>query len=166
MKKISRRQVGIVIFIFLYPIANIFLNNVPNPMVPESFIALNMIFPILCGFLYGPKSGFISGALGLGISTLIFGSLYDAAGVLPCSIMGYVAGVIGKKGVEFTSSLSIFLGHTLNLIFFYRMGFMKFNINEFGPVFLGVIAESTIDILAIVLLGYLLKKKFYEVNRW
>jgi uncharacterized membrane protein len=158
--------VGIVIFISIHSISNIFLNDVHNPMVPESFIALNMIFPVLCGFLYGPKSGFIAGAFGLGMSTLIFGSLYDAAAVLPCSIMGYVAGVLGKKGSEFTSSLAIFSGHSLNLIFYYRMGFLKFNINEFGPVFLGVIAESTIDIVGIVLLGYLLKRKFYEVNRW
>lgn len=166
MKKISKRQVGIVIFIVLYPITKIFLDSIPNPMLPGGTIALNMIFPILCGFLYGPRSGFLAGALSLGISTLIFGSLYDASAVLPNSIMGYAAGVFGNKGVEFNSSLSIFVGHILNLLFFYRMGLMKFNANEFQLVFLGIISESTIDILVIILLGYLLKKKFYEVNRW
>lgn len=166
LRKLTRRDVGIIIFIILYPITKLFLNQLPNPMVSGGILAFNMILPVLCGFLYGPMSGFVSGATGLGISTLIFGSLFDAGSVLPSAIMGYTAGVLGNKRGEFISSLSIFIGHGLNLVFFYRIGAATFNPDQLYLTLLGILSESTIDIVLITLLGFVLKKKLYEVNRW
>lgn len=166
MGRISNRQAGIIIFILIYPIIQIFLNHIPNPILPGAIVALNMILPVLCGFLFGPMSGFVSGAAGAGISALVFGSLYISASVLGIAIMGYVAGILGKKRWELLASLSIFAGHILNMVFFFRIGLVKFNPDQIQFILLGIISESTIDIVAITLLGFLLKRKFYEVTRW
>lgn len=166
MLKISQRGIGIVCFIVLYPITKVYLNHLSNPMIDGAILAFNMILPVLCGFLYGPMSGFVAGAVGLGISSLMFGSLYDASSVLPSAIMGYIAGKLGKRRSAVLSSFSIFVGHSLNLVFFYRLGIAKFTMDQFGIVFLGIMSKSTMDIALVTLFGFLLKKKFYESNRW
>lgn len=166
MLKISPRGIGIICFIVLYPITKIYLNHLPNPMIDGAILAFNMILPVLCGFLYGPMSGFVAGAVGLGISSLIFGSLYDASSVLPSAIMGYTAGMLGKRRSELLASFSIFVGHSLNLVFFYRLGIANLTVDQFGIIFLGIMSESTVDIAIIALFGSLLKKKFFEKNRW
>jgi len=163
---IHRRDIGICGFIVLYPISKVYLNYLSNPMIDGAILAFNMILPVLCGFLYGPMSGFVAGTVGLGISSLMFGSLYDASSVLPSGIMGYVSGIVGRRRSELLSSLSIFVGHSLNLMFFYRLGLAKITMDQIWIVLLGILSESTVEIVIITLSGFLLKKKFYEINRW
>lgn len=166
MFELSQRRIGIFCFIVLYPVTKVYLNHLPNPMIEGAILAFNMILPVLCGFLYGPMSGFVAGAVGVGICSLMFGSLYDAASVVPSAVMGYIAGELGKRRSEVLASLSIFVGHSLNLLFFYRLGIVKNTMNELWIVSLGIMSESTMDIAIITLSGFLLKKKFYEANRW
>jgi uncharacterized membrane protein len=134
-------------------------------MVPNAILAINMIFPILAGYFFGPLSGGIAGALGTGISAILAPDIYDALAILPHTIMGLLAGIAGNSESQFSCAFSILVGHILNILFFWRMGLLQ--AGEGYTLFLGLITESTIDIVAIVLIIVLSQSLVYEKEqRW
>ena len=166
MESRKKRIVGILVLTVLYPITSLMVRYIPNPMVPDAHIALNMIFPVLAGFFYGPMSGATAGCLGTGGAALLYANPFDAAATLPHTFMGILAGFAGRKGIEFWSALSLLFGHILNLFFFARLGLITIPGEEIGRVSLGLAAETAIGVMAVSLLGALLKRGMFMADRW
>lgn len=155
---------SIVTFSILYNILYLFVHFIPNPAVPNGYIAVNMIIPIVAGYLLGPMSGFMVGAFGVSINTLINASPITAIAIFPIMVMGYLAGYIGKSRNIFITSLTIIVGHCLNILYFYRHGQIK--IQNISLMSLSILSESAFDIALIVMLLSILSKKYYQKERW
>lgn len=155
----------LLVFLLLYPALAIVVRFLPNPMVPDAVIALNMIAPVLAGFLFGPVSGVICGGGGTALSALLHGSMYDVLAVCPHALMGAAAGFLGRKGSEFQSSLAIILGHGLNILFFYRFGMLSLSRDSAGQFLLGLASETTVDIVIILLVAKFLKPRLFCTQR-
>lgn len=160
------RLVAVTVFALLYPLADPLTSLLPNPMVPGASVALNMIFPVLAGYFYGPLSGAAAGSLGTGLSALVWASRYDGAAILPHLLMGLAAGWVGQYRSEILAALTILVGHALNMLFFLRLGLLTIAPHEVGPTLLGLAAETMVDIVAIVLIAVLLKGWLYQKARW
>jgi len=136
-------------------------------MVPGALLALNMVFPVLAGYFYGPLSGAVVGALGTALAALLRADLYDAVAILPHAVMGAAAGLAGDRRNDFLAALSVLVGHLLNLLFFLRLGLMSIPSTTLGVTLLGLTTEVTIDVVAIMLLIVVLKRWLYqEKGRW
>ncbi|HNB34787.1 MAG TPA: hypothetical protein PK414_01095 [Anaerolineales bacterium] len=161
-----RSYAGLVGLILAYPVTHFLVQYIPNPLVPHANLAMNMIFPVLAGYFYGPLSGAFAGMLGTGISAVLVPDVYDALAILPHTFMGLAAGIAGNSQKQFLAALSILVGHMLNILFFWRLG--EFVIENVSTLILGLITETTIDMVAIILLIVLLQKIFYvnDEQRW
>lgn len=157
---------GLALLILAYSLVHYIVQYIPNPIVPNANIAINMIFPILAGYFYGPVSGMIAGALGTGLSSIINADMYDALAILPHMVMGMAAGYAGNRHLQFLAAISIFLGHLLNILFFWRFDLLV--INSPYTLLLGLLTESTVDVVAIILFIVLLQKWLYQEDgrRW
>jgi uncharacterized membrane protein len=160
-----KRTIGLAILTLAYPLTHYIVQYIPNPLVPHAILAINMIFPILAGYFFGPISGAVAGAFGTGISAFLVPDIYDALAILPHMTMGLLAGIAGNSQAKFPSALSILVGHTLNILFFWRLGFLEYK--EGYTLALGIVTESTIDIVAIILIIVLFQRLIYETEqRW
>lgn len=162
----TKRLVGVIVFTLLYPLLRPVVEHIPNPMVPGAVVALNMIMPILAGYFYGPLSGAVAGGVGTAIAALLGVNMFDGLAILPHAIMGIAAGWLGQRRNDFLSSTTIMIGHVLNMLFFWRMGIFTITLNQLGVVLLGLVTETMIDIVAIILVIALLKRYLYQVERW
>jgi uncharacterized membrane protein len=163
----SRRwHTGLIILTLAYPLTHFIVQYIPNPFVPSANIALNMIFPILAGYLYGPISGAMAGFLGTGLSALLGPDMYDAMSILPHTLMGAAAGLAGASRSQFPAALTILIGHALNILFYWRFDLLV--IGHINTLLLGLVTESTIGVVAITLLIVLLQKWLYQEQdqRW
>ncbi|MBN8658714.1 MAG: hypothetical protein J0M11_23455 [Anaerolineae bacterium] len=143
-----------------------FVGYIPNPLVPRASLAINMIFPILAGYFYGSLSGALAGLLGTGLSALLAPDIYDALAVLPHTVMGFIAGLAGNSRSQFLAALSVLVGHALNILFFWRFEYLS--IESPFILFLGLLTETTVDIVAVILFIVLFHKKLYrdDDQRW
>lgn len=162
----TRSYSGLVVFVLAYPAAYYFVQYIPNPLVPNANLAINMIFPILAGYFYGPFSGAVAGLVGTALSGVLMMDIYDALAVFPHTLMGAAAGWAGDRQRQFLSAFSVLIGHMLNIFFFWRFDLLTFE-RPFTLV-LGLLTETTIDVVAIIFLIVLLQKKLYreDAQRW
>lgn len=162
----GRSYLGLLFFVLAYPATHYFVQYIPNPFVPNANLAMNMIFPVLAGYFYGPLSGAVTGLLGTGLSAVIVPDVYDALSILPHTLMGIIAGLMGKPRLQFLSALSVLVGHALNVIFYWRFG--QLEVTNLFVLVLGLITETTIDVVAIMLLMILFHKHIYreDEQRW
>jgi uncharacterized membrane protein len=160
------KHYGLILLTIAYPLTHFIFVHIPNPFIPSASLALNMIFPILAGYFYGPVSGAIAGAVGTGLSAFVGADIYDGLSVLPHAVMGYAAGIAGKTQSQFIAALSIIYGHLLNILFFWRFDLVT--VDQAGVLFLGLLTETTIDVVAIVLVIVFLQKQLYREreHRW
>ena len=158
--------IGVIGFTLLYPLFGLLI-KIPNPMVPGAIIALNMVFPVLAGYFYGPKSGFFAGGIGTALASLIGASIWDGLAIFPHIVMGLTAGwVITKSRSDFLCSLTIIIGHTVNILFFVRLELMSISIDNIGDILLGLLTETMIDIIVILFLTSILKRWLFQKERW
>lgn len=162
----QKRLIGLAAFTLAYPVLELFVQYLPNPMVPGAIIALNMIMPVLAGYFYGPWSGALAGGAGTGIAAVFGGSMFNYLAIVPNAIMGYAAGWSGKFRSEFLSAATILVGHALNMLVFIATGLITIPADKAGITLLGLAAESMIDIIAIVLFIHLMKRYLYCKKRW
>jgi uncharacterized membrane protein len=164
--KSKENIIGLTLLTLAYPLTHFLFAHIPNPIVPSANLALNMIFPVLAGYFYGPISGAVAGAIGTGLSALIGPDMFDMVSILPHAVMGCAAGAIGGTRSQFKAALTIIIGHLLNIFFYWRVDLIT--TDRFGTLFLGLITETTIDLVAIILLIVLLQKKLYNDSqqRW
>jgi uncharacterized membrane protein len=160
------RHLGLIILTLAYPLTHYIFVHIPNPVVPSANLALNMIFPILAGYFYGPLSGVVAGAIGTGLAAFAGPDMYDALSILPHALMGYAAGLAGESRSQFAGALSIILGHLLNILFYWRFDLIPFG--HVDTLLLGLLTETTIDVVAIILLIVFLQKTLYtdKEQRW
>jgi len=166
MSPVQRRRIGTVVLTVLYPVFALLVHRIPNPVVPGAVVALNMVFPVLAGFFFGPCSGALAGGLGAGLAALVQGSLFDGLAVLPHALMGGLAGRLGSRGSEMKASLSLLLGHVLNLLFFVRLGLLPGAVAVRPDTGLGLLTECLVEMMAVVLLGMALRKSLFCDERW
>lgn len=162
----EKSYVGLTLLILAYSLAHYVVQYIPNPVVPNANIAINMIFPILAGYFYGPFSGAVAGALGTGLSALIYADMYDALAILPHVVMGIIAGYAGNYHLHFMAALSVVAGHLLNVLFFLRLD--QLVIQSPYTLILGLVTETTVDVVAVVLVIVLFQKRLYREReqRW
>lgn len=164
--KLSPRWLGIWVCALLYPALAPLVMYIPNPMVPDAIIALNMVVLVIAGYLYGPLSGAFAGALGTSVAALLWGSQYDAFAIFPHLLMGACAGWVGQRRGEILPALTILVGHLGNILFYVRFNVFTLTLDTLGTFLLGLTTETMIDIVAIVLLIVLLRQRFYHTERW
>lgn len=159
-------NLGLILLTLAYPITHFIVRYIPNPFVPTANLALNMIFPVLAGYFYGPVSGALAGALGTGLSAFFGGDIYDAMSIVPHATMGMAAGWLGATRSQTAAALTIVLGHVLNLMFYWRFGLLSLDHPE--TLALGITTETTVGVVAIVLLIVLFQKWLYREpeRRW
>lgn len=160
-----KHWIYIISFSCLYNVVYLFSNNIPNPAVPNGFIAINMVIPVVAGYLYGPYSGAMTGGIGVGLNALINGSPITVAAIFPIMIMGFVAGYVGKNRNIFLTSLTIIIGHILNILYFVRLGLINDLSENFALTVLSLLSESAFDIVIIITITTSLKK-FFHKERW
>jgi uncharacterized membrane protein len=157
---------GLTVFILLYPLVAVTLRNIPNPMVPGAILAFNMVFPVLAGYFYGPLSGALAGMAGTALSAAVRGSPFDTLSILPHLIMGLAAGWAGTKHSDFLSASTIVVGHVLNIIAYALFGLLQITAAWLSTATLGLAVETTIDIVAILLIIAWLGPRLYQTQRW
>lgn len=162
----KREYMGLIVLTLAYPLTHFFIRYIPNPFVPNASIALNMIFPILAGYFYGPLSGGMAGLVGTGISALVVPNIFDAMSILPHTLMGIAAGWAGASRSQFVAAISIVIGHALNILFYWRFNLLV--IDHPDTLIIGLTAETTIDVVATILMIVLLQKWLYKETgqRW
>lgn len=162
----NRSYLGLILFTVAYPISHYIVGYIPNPFVPDANLAINMIFPILAGYFYGSISGAIAGLVGTGLSAIINADIYDALAILPHAAIGIMAGFAGNSRQQFLSACSVLLGHVLNILFFWRFEYLS--IEKPSLLILGLLTETTVDIVAVILFIVFFQQKLYceDDRRW
>jgi len=133
---------------------------IPNPMVPEAILALNMTVVVIMAYFTGPLDGAWVGFLGTAGNFLfklpMTADMYELAAVLPHTIMGAYAGWLATRHKENENrkigvSIAIFIGHLLNVLVFIITGLLPMaQVREPG-FWSGLIAEGVIDMIVILL---------------
>lgn len=160
------RNVGLGLLILAYPLTHFVTRYIPNPFVPTATVALNMVFPVLAGYFYGPVSGALAGGLGTALAGFLVGDVFDGLAIFPHAVMGAMAGWAGTSQRTWLAALMLLVGHALNLIFYWRFGL--FNFDNLPTLALGIVTETTVGVVAIVLVIVWLKKWLYQASdrRW
>jgi len=167
MKPDTKRWVGIAIFTLLIPAAAPLMQYIPNPMVPGAIVGLNMIFPILAGYFFGPMSGLIVGGAGVWLSALLLSNQFYLTGVFSLALVGALSGWIGRnRRAEVSAAATIILAHAINILVLIRVGLLAIPPERVGVTLLGLTTESVIDIIATVLVIVALKRRLYQSVRW
>lgn len=150
-----------------YPLAALVVSRIPNPMVPGANLALNMIFPVVAGYLLGPRSGLVAGGVGTGLSALAgVGGVFDGVSILPHALMGWVAGRLGQEGSEIMAAFALVVGHAANIVAYGAFGLMPWSGERLAVLVMRLVTETAIGVAATVLLGRLLKARVYQEDRW
>lgn len=162
----NRRLAGMLVLTLLYPLVAPLVQLMPNPMAPGAIVALNMVFPVLAGYFYGPCSGAVAGGVGAALAALCTVDMFDALAILPHMAMGSLAGRLGRNGSELLSSTSLLAGHALNMLFFIRLGLLPIPVEALPVTALGLLTESSVEMVAVVLLAHSLRQSLYCAERW
>jgi len=157
--------IKIFVFILLYVLLGYVNSYVPNPIVPEAIVAVNMIIIVIAGILFGKEVGLIVGLMGTLINAVIMGNSsgadFEYASIIPHLIMGWTAGKLREKNGLFISSLAIVVGHALNKIAYLIVGLMK--TADINSVFWkGLGYEAILGIISIIIISWLYIKIFHE----
>ncbi len=156
----TARWKTILLGVVLYIGIGQFVHYLPNPMVPEAIIALNMTIVVIMAYFTGPWEGALIGLVGT-LGNFLFKLLirsvdfYELAAVLPHTVMGAYAGWLAirdpNKERKIITALCIFVGHGLNVAVFIITGLLALQ-QIASPVFWsGLLTEGIIDIIVILL---------------
>lgn len=119
----------------------------------------------MAGYLIGPYGGAMTGGLGVGLNAVINGSPITVTALFPIIIMGFAAGYIGKNPNVILTSLTIIIGHSLNILYFARLGLISDLWEKYFFMALSLLSETAFDIVIIIILITILKKTFRK-ERW
>ncbi len=159
MERDQRRRL-VVIGVLAYMILGQLTRHLPNPMIPEASLALNMMIPVVAGCLGGVWTGALVGFLGTLLNFLIKIPLYPAAGfdwyeavaILPHMIMGAIAGVRTIKHRFYGTALSLVVGHGLNLTGFMLADLLPPAILQDTSFWSGLLTEMMVSLIFITLI--------------
>jgi uncharacterized membrane protein len=156
----STRQITHVgVLAALYVIIGQFVRFIPNPMVPGAIIALNMVVVVIAGILLGPAAGALVGLVGTAVNGFLTpaGNPFERAAVLPHAIMGFAAGLVGARSAV-AGSLTIIIGHVLNIFVFILLGLLPLAEITAVIFFFGLAFETVVDVVVILAAVPLLKR--------
>lgn len=163
-KLTNENLIKIFVMVILYVLLGNINSLVPNPMIPGAVVAVNMIIVVLSGILFGKEVGLITGLMGTAINAVITGSSFEYASIIPHLIMGWAAGKIKDKSGLLGSSLSIIIGHALNIIAYLISGLMTAtDINS--TFWKGRGYEAIFGVISIVILVWLYLRIFPEKKK-
>lgn len=109
----------LLILIIVYVLLGNSRSIQPNPFIPGAIIAVNMVIPVIAGILFGSWTGFLVGIFGTFLNSLTpAGSFFEFLAILPHGIMGFLAGYFRGKLPSPILSLSLIIGHLLNIFMF------------------------------------------------
>jgi len=153
--------IRIIILIALY----ILIGNTPyikqNPIVPGAIVAVNMIVVIIAGILYGRSTGFVVGLLATFFNVMTpAGNAFELAAVIPHAIMGWCAGALKDSTNTFVASLSIIIGHILNIAAFTIIGIFSLSILNTTRFWMGITYETIFGIVAVVIIVWVYQLLF------
>jgi len=156
---ISTRQIAYVaVLAAVYVVFGQLVRFLPNPMVPGGIIALNMVVVVIAGILLGPVAGALVGLIGTGANAISpAGNAFEVAAIVPHTLMGLAAGLVGTRVPAVVAALTIIVGHVLNILVFVWTGLLPLT-DVTGTVFFGGLAfETVVDVVVIVLAVRLLR---------
>lgn len=147
----STRQIAYVaVLAAVYVVVGQFVRFLPNPMVPGGIIALNMVVVVIAGILLGPGAGAFVGLVGTFINAFSpAGNPFERAAIIPHAIMGLSAGLVGRRS-DFVGSLTILVGHVLNILVFIGMRLMPVSDVTKTVFFTGITFETVVDVVVIL----------------
>ena len=153
----TRHMVQAAVLAAMYVVLGQVVRFIPNPMVPGANIALNMVVVVIAGILLGPAAGASVGFLGTLVNALSpSGNAFEWAAVIPHTIMGLSAGLIGGRNLVL-GALTIIVGHALNIIAFLIVRLLPMNQLAVTIFSIGLLAEVVIDVVVIVIAVPLLR---------
>lgn len=145
---------------------------IPNPMVPDAIIALNMVVVVIFAYFTGPWEGALIGALGTAANFLVKLTwsgvdVYELAAIIPHAVMGASAGWFASRSgaQKFAVASTIFVGHGLNLLAFLLLGLLPWSQFLHPNFWSGLLAETTIDLIFILLVVNLIENFYGRVPR-
>lgn len=156
---ITARQIAyIAMLAAVYVVIGQLVRFIPNPMVPNAIIALNMVVVVIAGILLGPVAGTLVGLIGTGVNAISpAGNPFEVAAIIPHGIMGLVAGIAGTRVPTVVAALTILVGHVLNILVFVWARLLPLT-DVTGVVFFGGLAfETVVDVVVITLAVPLLR---------
>ncbi len=133
-----------------------------NPMVPGAIIAINMVVVVIAGILFGPTPGALVGFVGTLVNALASptgAQSFEFAAVIPHTIMGLTAGVVGRIDQPL-AAFTIIVGHALNIIAFLVLGLLPFNQVAVSIFWVGLLVETVVDV-AIIWLATAILRPFF-----
>ncbi len=129
---------------------------IPNPMVTEASLALNMVVPVIIGYFGGSVAGGVVGLLGTTLN--YFAKIpfhgpdaYELAAILPHMAMGAVAGLRSLGHSRIGTALTVVIGHGLNIAGFLLLGLLPFTVLKGIPFWTGLLTETVVDVIIIAL---------------
>lgn len=153
----TRQMVQAAVLAAIYVVVGQVVRFIPNPMVPGAIIALNMVVVVIAGILLGPAAGASVGFLGTLVNALSpSGNAFEWAAVIPHTIMGLTAGVVGRRSVVF-GALTVIVGHALNILAFLVVRLLPMNQLAVTIFSIGLLVEVVIDVVVIVITVPLLR---------
>lgn len=150
---------SVLLGVLIYVVLGQVVQYIPNPMVPDAIIALNMSVVVVLAYFTGPWEGALVGALGTLGNFLVKSAtggvdmMYELAAVIPHAVMGMVAGYLAQRGERqrVAVATTIFLGHGLNVVAFVSSGLLSWA-RAFSPdLWNGLLTEGILDMILILL---------------
>ena len=154
----STRQITrVAVLAAVYVVVGQVTRFVPNPMVPGANVALNMVVVVIAGMLLGPTGGVLTGLIGTFVNAISpAGNSFEWAAIIPHTIMGLTAGVVGRRNLV-AGALTIIVGHVLNVVAFILIGLMPATQMAVTVFSVGLLTEVVIDVIVIVIAVPLLR---------
>ncbi len=153
----TRQIAYVAVLAAVYAVIGQITRFLPNPMVPGANIALNMVVVVIAGILLGPRAGALVGLIGTFVNAVSpAGNPFEWAAIIPHTIMGFTAGVVGASKPA-AASLTILVGHVLNVLAFIIAKLMPASQMAVTIFSLGLLAEAVIDIVVILVATPLLR---------
>lgn len=141
----------------MYVVLGQVVRFIPNPMVPGAIVALNMVVVVIAGILLGPAAGALVGLVGTSVNAISpAGNPFEWAAVIPHTIMGLAAGLLGRRSLVL-GALTIIVGHVLNVGAFILVGLMPATQMAVTIFSVGLLAEVVIDLVVILIAVPLLR---------
>lgn len=128
----------------------------PNPMLEDASLAINMVIPVIAGYCRGSLVGGLVGGVGTLLNLLLKVPLhgwdyYELVAILPHAMMGIAAGWSQVSRSHISTAFTIIIGHSLNLIFFLLTGLLSLEVVLQSVFWTGLVMEVLVDLIIIML---------------
>lgn len=149
--------IPVIIFCIIYVLMGNTRSVHNNPFISDAVIALNMIVIVVAGLVLGVRGGIAVGFFGTLLNSLVYSIfsyeyfIYEILAVLPHMVMGGIAGYLKDRVPLIVSSLSIVIGHVLNISVFIIFGLLSIEVLYSSLFIKGILYEIFIGLIGIVI---------------